>query len=345
MQQRSSTRSNSSSEYYPSDGHSERSASTAPTYQSPPSSIREYLDRDYPEFNSYDDTKSLSYHDYVYGRTSAETNTSTAPSIDDFDDDLPTFDVPDYQFHTSPPAAIASTPREFAQYFPSANRLSIKHDDTTDDGNMNLRIDTAASIPNGGNIDLTLFHLRMHDLKRREFSLRRHCRDSGKEVCHSSRKYVKPSVIRRPALQRSMSHALSSLRSKSENKTSTLRTLKRQDSGYDSMSEDDDEEIALPQQPRTHNVPRPSNTVMLEFSNYTHLEVKRRGAKSSKRYEFDYWGTKYAWRRVSTRSGNFTEIAYHLFDTAVSRSIAHIVPVPLSNSEARQEEEQGGYAC
>ncbi|KAM0796081.1 hypothetical protein BDR22DRAFT_567082 [Usnea florida] len=115
----------------------------------------------------------------------------------------------------------------------------IRHDSTTIDGNMNLRVDTKARELDGGKIDLQLFHLRMYDVKRREFSLRRYSRDSGREVCISSRKYTKPSVIRRPGLPWSMSNAFSSWLSKSESKTSATTSLKRHDSGYDSFHEDD----------------------------------------------------------------------------------------------------------
>lgn len=193
---------------------------------------------------------------------------------------------------------------------------------------------------------MTLFHLRMHDLKRREFSLRRYCRDSGREVCHSRRKYMKPSVIRRPGLQRSMSSALSGLRSKSETKTPTLKSLARQDSGYDSMPEadvDEDDENSNSSPRTSSSIPMPTNTTLLEFSNYTHLEVKRRGAKSSKRYEVEYWGIKYVWRRVSVRSGTFREAQYHLINAKTSATLAHIVPIPLSRHEMQEEEAKGGW--
>lgn len=273
-----------------------------------------------------------------------DTYAPTVSSMDDLDDDLPPFNRPDFECATLPLPALASSPQEFAELFPSIQRLSIKHDDTTMDGNMNLRVDTEARTLDGGRIDLTLFHLRMYDLKRREFSLRRYCRDSGQEVCHSSRKYTKPSVMRRPGLQRSMSNALSSLRSKSDNKTPTAPGLKRHDSGYGSMHEEAmDDEFVSQSQRGPSNIPIPTNTTQLEFSNYAHLEVKRRGAKSSKRYELEYWGNKYAWKRVAVKSGNFKDISYHLVDTKTSNALAHIVQVPLSTPEIREENAKGGW--
>ncbi|KAL9100334.1 MAG: hypothetical protein Q9163_004270 [Psora crenata] len=353
MNPQSPTPSNSSSDYFPSDHYSEPSSSTASPYYTPHPSVRSHCPEAYASQNKYDDKGCHPYQQYSVERTSTETQTSTTPSIDELDGDLPRFDVPEHRrFNTSSSTAVASTPREFADYFPSTKKLSIKHDDATDDGNMNLRVGTVASTSDGGAVDLTLFHLRMYDLKRREFSLRRYCRDSGKEVCHTSRRYTKPSVIRGPALQRSMSNALSSLRSKSDHKMSPVGVLKRKDSGYDSMSAEevdenvdtyDNEGTTAPRQLQSaRNVQRPSNTILLEFYNYAHLEVRRRGVKSSKKYDFDYWGTKYTWKRAVMRSGSFTEVSYHLVDMDSSRSVAHIVPIPMSNTEARKEEAKGG---
>ena len=337
-----SSKSSSSSDY--SDGSHDSSVSTAPTVGSncPPS--KHYNTDGNPYQNSGWDKLQYEYLDFASPPTS-ESYGSSISSIEDLEDDLPPFDVPDDRQEAFSPTVLASSPEDFALYFPSTQRMSIRHDDTTMDGNMNLRVDTAARTLDGGKVDLTLFHLRMHDLKRREFSLRRYCRDSGREVCHSSRKYSKPSVMRRPGLQRSMGNALSSLRSKSDTRTPTLASLKRHDSGYDSMPEvdvDEEEDDSRSQRP-SGSIPLPTNTTLLEFSNYTHLEVKRRGAKSSKKYEVEYWGTKYVWRRVSVRSGTFKEAQYHLVNTKTSATLAHIVPIPLSNFELREEEAKGGW--
>jgi len=334
----------SSSNYSSSDSLSDFSISTAHTGHSAWTSLKRQDKHSPPEPRSSSDKTQYSHHDYPYPRSSAETYASTSPSFEQLDEDLPPFEEPEYQYRAPLSTAIPSTSQDFADHFPSTQRLSIRHDDATDDGNMNLRVDTEARTSHGGKVDLTLFHLRMHDLKRREFSLRRYCRDSGREICHSTRKYTKRSVIRRPGLQRSMSNALSSLRSKSDNKTATKSGLKRQDSGYDSMSDEEvHNETTPPQSPRDNgSIPIPSNTIRVEFSNYAHLEVKRRGTKSSKRYDFEYWGTKYAWKRASMHSGTFQEISYHLVNTESSASIAHIVPIPLSVSETREEDARGG---
>ncbi|CAF9904292.1 MAG: hypothetical protein ALECFALPRED_006250 [Alectoria fallacina] len=326
---------------------SSRSSSTYSMGNSERPSIQQYKTTGNPHDQDSWDEAQCSHLDYPDPRISIETSTSTTSSVQGLGDDLPPFELPhvsDYPSNSLPSTPLTSSPEEFAEYFPTTQMLSIKHDDTTIDGNMNLRIDTEARTLNGGKVDLQLFHLRMHDLKRREFSLRRYSRDSGREVCRSSRKYSKPSVMRRPGLQRSMSNAFSSLRSKSESKTSTAMSLKRHDSGYGSLYEDDMDEDLASQSPRpSRSIPIPTNTTQLEFSNYAHLEVKRRGSKTCKRYEIEYWGTKYAWRRVIVRSPNFEEVSYHLVNTKTLAPLAHIVQVPLSESEQGEESAQGGW--
>ena len=282
---------------------------------------------------------------YEDPRSSVETYASTVASIDDLPDldDLPPFEVPAYHQDALAPTAFPSSPSEFAELFPSVSKMCIRHDDSTLDGNMNLRVDTQVQASEGQRVDLTLFHLRMHDLKNREFSLRRYCRDSGREVCHSSRKYTKPAVISRPGLQRSMSSALSSIRNKSESKNATKTSLKRHDSGYDSMSDNEEPKDATRPSSKSRSIPLPTNTTQLDFSNYAHVDVKRRGAKSSKRYEFEYWGTNYAWKRVAVRMGTFKEISYHLVNTETSATVAHIVPATMTAAEAREEDAKGGW--
>lgn len=340
MSSNSSSRSNYSN-------YSDYSMSTEPTVHSERPSIQQYKITGNPHGqDGWEEAQNL-HLDYPSPRPSAETFASTTSSIEDLGDDLPPFEVPetsDYPSETPSRTALVSSPEEFAEYFPSTQKLTIRHDDTTMDGNMNLRIDTKARTPDGGNIELQLFHLRIYDLKRREFSLRRYSRDSGREVCHSSRRYTKPSVMRRPGLQRSMSNAISSLRSKSESRTPTTMSLKKHDSGYDSLPEDNlEEDIASQSSRSSSSIPVATNTTQLEFSNYAHLEVKRRGTKTYKRYEFEYWGTKYAWNRAVVRSSHFEQVSYHLVDMKTSAPFAHIVQIPLSESEQREESAMGGW--
>lgn len=283
------------------------------------------------------------YDEYYETRSSVDTYTSSSEEEleEEEEDDYPPYEVPEFRHETFPTDAIPATPRDFAELFPSANRLSIRHDDATIDGNMNLRIDTHVETRRGKQL-VTLFHLRMHDLKSRDFSLRRYCRDSGREVCHALRKYQKPSS-ERPALQRSFSSAIATFRHKPERKSSATSSLKRQDSGYGSIVAGGDESRprSAGQLKRAQLIP--TNTMKMEFSNYAHVDIKRRGTKSSKRYEFEYWGVNYSWKRMSKRDGNFDEISYHLMRSDSAEALAHIVPVPLTNAQAREEAAKGGW--
>ena len=82
--------------------------------------------------------------------------------------------LPIYTHQVVDPNVRPSTPQDFAKLFPSRERLSIRHDDFTPDGNMNLRVDTV--VPGRRRQTMQLFHLRMYDLGKRDFSLRRYCR-------------------------------------------------------------------------------------------------------------------------------------------------------------------------
>ena len=270
----------------------------------------------------------------------------TCPSSEDQDDDLPSFEVSEPQDEPYIPHVFPATPEEFAEYFPSSRAFHIGHDDSTLDGNMNLRVDVEAYSYEKQPMDLTLFHLRMHDLKTREFSLRRYCRDSGREVCHSNRKYTIPSTTKRPG-KSSMSSALSNLRSRSESKTVTLSSLKKHDSGYESSSDDGIEDLGqIPPLPSTkgrNSFPLPTNTTQLEFSNYAHVDVRRRGTSIAKRYDFDYWGTKYTWKRMSRGDRGVRETWYRLANAHTGASVANIVPMSLTTAEARDEDAKGGW--
>lgn len=141
-----------------------------------------------------------------------------------------------------------------------------------------------------------------------------------------------------------MSNALSTLRSKSDAKSSTKTHLKRSDSGYGSLCEDDIDSDAQSVSPKSQTgIPLPTNTTHLEFSNYAHIDIKRRGTKSSKRYEFEYWGTTYTWKRLERKTGNVREVSYYLVDTESSHTIAYIIPDILTAPEQSMEEAKGGW--
>lgn len=325
---------------------SDHSRSTAPTLYSVRPGL-EHFKTAAPSLGGHEPA-SLSRSSYS-ARSSRETYASTGYSDDERSEDLPKYDVPSQSLEAFPSSAIPSTPSDFAHLFPSTRRLHIKHDDATVDGNMNLRVDTEAYTSGGRKLALTLFHLRMHDLRHREFSLRRYCRDSGREVCHSSRKVARPSPGKRPTFQHSVSSALSSIRSKSENKTSTTASIRRRDSGYSStFDKEDDEEKEEIETGRTAShdgdgASTSKSVVRLEFSNYAHIDVKARGTKASKKYEFEFWGTKYAWKRVARKDGNSIETSYNLINVRTGKPIAYVVPEALTTAEADEEKDKGGW--
>ncbi|KAF1838263.1 hypothetical protein BDW02DRAFT_11321 [Decorospora gaudefroyi] len=285
--------------------------------------------------------------------TYASTSDDDLAATDDDDDDLPDYDVPAYLHEPLPCDAIPTTPRDFGELFPTARRISIRHDDATIDGNMNLRVDTHIEERGHRRQSYTLFHLRMQDLRTREFSLRRYCRESGREVCHSTRKYQKPTTEKRPVLQRA-STALANL-VKSDARPSTAAGLKRADSGYDSVhgssSVHGEDEVPSEAQPKSVGYAKgraliPTNTIKLEFSNYAHLDVKRRGAKSYKKYAFEYWGHDYAWKRIVKKHGGDLQedVSYYLVRSDNDKEpLAHICPVRLTHDEAREEAARGGW--
>ncbi|KAI9653772.1 MAG: hypothetical protein M1829_001135 [Trizodia sp. TS-e1964] len=287
----------------------------------------------------YQDHLDISPNVSLDPRASSSTYASTVESQDDLPDaNDPEFEVPDYQCDIFDHEAIPSTPPEFAELFPSTRRLCIHHDDSTIDGNMNLRVDTVVSTDDNTTQDITLFHLRMHDLKSRDFSLRRYCRESGREVCHTRRKYTEPASERRPSIQRSMSNALASFRGKHDQPTDG--GIQRHDSGYGS----DDDAWDIDCKPsKKMNLSMPTNTTKLEFSNYAHVDIKRMGTKSTKRYNFEYWGHNYAWRRSVRKEGSSKEISYNLVNIDTSAVIAHIVPDALTTSQQEEEKKKGGW--
>ncbi|KAL3475295.1 hypothetical protein BJX99DRAFT_161405 [Aspergillus californicus] len=307
---------------------SDRSKSTAPTiYSDRPDSKRREEEMDCCD--EYDPDS----------RDSVSTIESTDTSVDEIED-TPQYEVTDRKRDMFFADVIPSTSATFAKLFPSCRRLLIRHDDATLDGNMNLRVDTMVPHRAGYQQDVILFHLRMYDLFTRKFSFRRYCRESGREVCHSERRTISPNFDKPPMFQRSWSSVLASLRPGSSGQGSLPGIQhSRWGSGQSGFFEDGiigskagiDRPAAL------------TDTIMLEFSNYAHVELKRRGARMTKRYEYEYWGTKYQWRRESRNEGDLREVSYHLVNTRTSKQVAHIVPEILTPMEAIEEESKGGW--
>lgn len=258
--------------------------------------------------------------------------------------------LPSYHHEICEPYARPSTPKDFAQLFPSMDRLSIRHDDFTTDGNMNLRVDTI--VPGRRRTAIQLFHLRMYDLAKREFSLRRYCRDSGREVCNSKRKYVTPPSLSRPNLQRSMSSAMKTFAKpqfKRANSSSSTFSSKDKPPATSHSYETNADGAILSS--RTNNgdhkknqPQQPTNGIKLEFSNYARVDVERRGSKgkNNKRYEFEWWGHRYMWKRVVEKHLDGV-VSFHLIRDAETTPVAHIVPETRSPTQVEADINAGGW--
>lgn len=296
-----------------------------------PDSVPSLIHHTHSVDSEFDSPPSLEVFD-TEPRASALTYCSTVASSEDLEDD----DFDDYPHIIEPPAqseSVPATPQEFSELFPCTKRLIIKHDDSTLDGNMNLRVDMDTT-KKGQDKRVTLFHLRMYELRNRDFSIRRYGRDCGREVCHVKRKLTKPSTPR-PNLQRSVSKVLGSFRGKHDAEE-PQRKLERQDSGYHSTG-DEEEEACKP------TISKPTNTCGLEFSNYAHVDITRRGVKSTKKYDFEYWGKSYSWKRSMRPYGASREASFQLINNSTGDVVAYIRPDPLEPAMAAIEEAKGGF--
>lgn len=323
----------SSSRSYASD----HSRSTAPTA---------YSDR--PVFKRYDTSPAnlshhdgrLSTHDELDPHVSVETYASTIASTEDLTPQ-PEYEVPPERAEVFSSNSIPTIPSEFAELFHAGRRIHIEHDDSTPDGNMNLCLDTEISIA-GQRRKMTLFHLRMRDLRDRQFSLRRHCRDSGREVCKSNRKFAPipqdQKAAKRPPLQRSFSNAISSIVGVRPKENARPRRSSGASDEFPGLCSDSTDLSS-----QASRLTTPTNTVRLEFSNYALVEIHATGTKSSKQYDFDYWGSQYYWKRQVRRDGHFKAISYHLINATSNEVIAHITPEPLTRLQAIEEEYKGGW--
>jgi hypothetical protein len=256
----------------------------------------------------------------------------------------PGFDLPATGHAVYPSNGLPSTPIDFARLFTPNRKLLIHHDDSTSDGNMNLRVDTEVRDSHGRSRKVILFHLRMHDLKGRRFSLRRYCRGSGQQICSSSRNHSPTPILTSasPNPKQLLGHASHQPRLHHAGTLSHHKSISGQDSARDSIRK-------LHQSPLKAEVSSSEtdrsnpDTIQLSFSDRSHIEFRKRGLKRSKRYEYELWGTKYQWRRQIYHRGHLQEVSYHLINIETSKSIAHITPETLTAREAQEEEDFGGW--
>lgn len=272
---------------------------------------------------------------YDCGRASANTYCSTVPSFDEGieedDEAYGHYDYYDYYDKAPRSEAVPATPAEFAELYPSIRRFQIRHDDASADGDMNIRVDTDLNERGGIPKLITLFHLRMYDLQKREFSLRRYGRDCGREVAHTHQKKV--DTPKRPAIQRSVSKAFQSFRGKSEQERQM--GIQRQDSGYGSSLDEEEEGDNHSEKLRrkeTEESSKQCNAIAMEFSNYAHVCITRKGTKTTRKYDFEYWGKNYSWKRLIRKNPATAEdeISYQLVNNNNDNIVAVILPDPVS---------------
>lgn len=256
--------------------------------------------------------------------------------------------LPLYRKAVIGPTVQPSNYKVFPELFPSLDKMYIRHDEYTSDGNMNLRVDI--QLPHRPQKQAQLFHLRMYDLDDRVFSLRRYCRESGREVCRTKREYTPAaSSGGRHSLQRSVSSVFRSLGARPQfRRTSSSSSLfnfkaspgsKRPDSSLSMRSE-----ILRPRhEPEQKSRSSPTNSIKLMFTNYAIIELIRKGGgPTPKRYEFSWWGASYAWKRI--QNTNLGTTSFHLVhDGKPDAFLANIVAEARSPNELICEETDGGW--
>jgi hypothetical protein len=293
---------------------------------------------------SYPSPKKPEYNVFINdegydGRTSTETYASTVASEEDLLDQ-PEYELPDQRYRVFETDARPTSAPEFARLFPTCDRLLIQHDDSTSDGNMNLRVDTEC-LARGQKVKMTLFHLRMKNLHERQFSLRRYCRESGREVCNSKKKYVKPTPKSQPQKKPSLTRGWMSY---TGSKSSGNR--RSRDSGYES---DEDRELEEELRNFTLNsevkATIPTNIIRLEYSNYAQVELHKRRRGNTRSMDFEYWGDQYTWQRQQQTDEEDGEIIYfyELMCNRTGDCVAYIMPDKLDAVQSRLEASQGGW--
>ncbi|KIW20240.1 hypothetical protein PV08_00815 [Exophiala spinifera] len=281
-------------------------------------------------------TAVVEQNDNVDPRSSTETYASTIASERESDSLKGPCLLPLTRHLCYQPDAIACTPKEFAELFPSTRRILIQHDDTSPDGNLNLRADTEIPLSKGQKAKLTLFHLRMYDLGDRQFSLRRYQRQSGREVCSTKRKYLKPVAEPSTTFKR---HPLTTALRKMSFRAQKPRP--RPSPEVDEEGSDDDFELFAAQADIEATVP--TDTIRIEFSNYAQVELDRSGRGDGKLYDFEYWGERYTWRKNVYQDGMESVFSFELVNLNTGACIAHITPDRLSSRQIRKEAAQGSW--
>ena len=239
----------------------------------------------------------------------------------------------------------ATTADTFKTFFPSKRMLQIFHENTTVDAHkrMNLRVVTEGlPLDDGRKTLFQLFHVQIFDVKQRKFSLRRYCRDSEWEICHTKREPIE-SMDMSASLDMfrdfldwldSNSSQVNSINSnllerprKVENTMST-----NQQTHHDSSSFEE-ENKGLSSKVTTMSSKR--STIRLEFSNHAEVYLTLLVEGSKRSYEFANMGCVYTWKNVRRKVGGNIEVLFQLVRKGNVDSIAHILPKSKNRTPAR----------
>ncbi|TGZ82569.1 hypothetical protein EX30DRAFT_329930 [Ascodesmis nigricans] len=250
--------------YYDSYSPSNTSSPSTRTFEDQAESVSS-------RFHNQSSGDSSIYNDRYASTSTYQSTKSSATDVESEYEAEPynSYTDPSYLREPAEERAVPATPSEFAELFPTTNRLMIKHDESTYDGDRNLR------------------------------------------VAHAKRRFEKSSQLR-PALTKALT---TSFRGKSD---LPWGPVQRQDSGYHSEGEEETEVQDV-------KAPKHTNSMSLEFSNYAHVELTRRNATAVKKYDFEYWGTSYTWRRT-VGANDFT--SYSLTNNKSGKTVATLTPDP-----------------
>lgn len=86
----------------------------------------------------------------------------------------------------------------------------------------------------------------------------------------------------------------------------------------------------------------PTDTIKMEFSNYAQVEIER-FKKGENKYEFEYWGEKYSWRRNVYRDELELVFSFELVNLSSGACLAHITPDKLSQRQSKHEASMGSW--
>ncbi|KAI0199415.1 hypothetical protein F4808DRAFT_432407 [Astrocystis sublimbata] len=237
--------------------------------------------------------------------------TSSSSSIHDIEDELPAYHPSTGSQYLEP-----ATPEVFADLFPTLHPLTIRHDDSTLDGNMNLVVET--SLPEKPDQHTQLFHFRMYHLSSRKFSVRRYCRGSQNEVGQSRRKYVKVDTDPISRMFKSIREWTNDHEIKPD-VVDARRSLAAH-GGYTPW-------VSLDNNIGEIKDLKPTDVIRLEFTNYSTIELQYLLSPIGQTYKFSYWETEYYWNRVEDHN----VVSFHL--SKGRDSTAFMTPLARSHGE------------